>query len=200
MDLNDTPEQAAHREEVRAWLEANKADAPPLASGPAEDSAYIDAWRAWQRQLAEAGLAGVTWPEEYGGPGKGPIEQVTVGQEISRGRVPGILDGIGIGMLGPTIIAHGTDEQKSRYLGPMLHGDEVWCQLFSEPAAGSDLAAVQTRARLERRWQLDAQRPEGLDHQRPVRLVRAAARAHQPRRSQAQGHDDVHRPDGRPGA
>ncbi len=82
-----------------------------------------------------------------GGRGLGPIEQVTVNQEISRAQVPGILDVIGIGMLGPCLIAHGTDEQKSRYLGPMLHGDEVWCQMFSEPAAGSDLAAVQTRAR-----------------------------------------------------
>ena len=71
-----------------------------------------------------------------------------VSQEMREARVPGILDVIGVGMLGPTIIAHGSDEQKTRYLGPMLHGDEVWCQLFSEPAAGSDLAAVQTRAKL----------------------------------------------------
>src|SRR5205807_2634197 len=103
--------------------------------------------RAWQGKLAEAGLAGATWPKEYGGQGRGPIEQVIIGQEITRAGVPSILDGIGIGMLGPCIIAHGTDEQKGRYLGPMLHGDEVWCQLFSEPAAGSDLAGIQTRAR-----------------------------------------------------
>ncbi len=146
MDLNDTAEQAAYREEVRAWLEANKTQAPPR-SGSSEDRDYIDARRVWQRRLAENGLAGVTWPREYGGRGLGPIEQVTVNQEISRAQVPGILDVIGIGMLGPCIIAHGSEEQKSRYLGPMLHGDEVWCQLFSEPAAGSDLAAVQTRAR-----------------------------------------------------
>ena len=88
----------------------------------------------------------MTWPAEFGGQGLGPVEQVIVDQEIARAGVPGILDVIGVGMLGPTIIAHGTDEQKSRYLGPMLHGDEVWCQLFSEPAAGSDLAAVQARA------------------------------------------------------
>ena len=89
----------------------------------------------------------MTWPKEYGGQALGPIEQVICNQEISRAKVPGILDAIGVGMLGPTIIAHGEEEQKSRYLGPMLHGDEVWCQLFSEPAAGSDLAAVQARAR-----------------------------------------------------
>jgi alkylation response protein AidB-like acyl-CoA dehydrogenase len=85
---------------------------------------------------------------------------VIVGQEIARAGVPGILDVIGVGMLGPTIIAHGTEEQKARYLGPMLHADEVWCQLFSEPAAGSDLAAVQTRARLQDdgSWVLNGQK------------------------------------------
>ncbi len=148
MDLNDTPEQAAYRDKARTWLQVNR-DAAPAPSGSSEDTAYIDARRAWQRKLAEAGLAGVTWPQEYGGQGLGPIEQVTVNQELARANVPGILDVIGIGMLGPCLIAHGTEEQKSRYLGPMLHGDEVWCQLFSEPAAGSDLAAVQTRARQE---------------------------------------------------
>ena len=146
MDLNDTPQQAEYREKVRSWLDAHKHEAPPR-SGSFEDEAYIDSRRAWQRELAEAGLAGATWPKEYGGQGLGAIEQVIVNQEISRAKVPGILDVIGIGMLGPTIIAHGSEEQKSRYLGPMLHGDEVWCQLFSEPAAGSDLAAIQTRAR-----------------------------------------------------
>jgi alkylation response protein AidB-like acyl-CoA dehydrogenase len=159
VDLNDTPQQAAYREEVRDWLEANKSQAPPR-SGSYEDQAYIDARRAWQRRLAEAGLAGVTWPSEYGGRGLGPIEQVTVNQEISRAEVPGILDVIGIGMLGPCIIAHGSEEQKARHLGPMLHGDEVWCQLFSEPAAGSDLAAVQTRARQaeDGTWTLNGQK------------------------------------------
>ena len=159
MDLNDTPEQAGHREEVRAWLEANKGQAPPR-SGSSEDNEYIDTRRAWQRKLAEAGLAGVTWPREYGGQGKGPIEQVAVNQEISKAGVPGILDVIGIGMLGPCLIAHGSEEQKARYLGPMLHGDEVWCQLFSEPAAGSDLAAVQTRARQndDGTWTLNGQK------------------------------------------
>ncbi|HEY5187382.1 MAG TPA: acyl-CoA dehydrogenase family protein, partial [Solirubrobacteraceae bacterium] len=110
--------------------------------------------------MAEAGLAGVTWPEGYGGRGLGPMGQVTVNQEISRAQVPGILDVIGIGMLGPSLITHGSEAQKSRYLGPMLHGDEVWCQLFSEPAAGSDLAAVQTRARLndDGTWTLNGQK------------------------------------------
>lgn len=159
MDLNDTPEQAAYRAEARAWLQANRDQAPPR-SGSSEDSSYIDARRAWQRRLAEAGLAAVTWPAEFGGRGLGPIEQVTVNQEISRAGVPGILDVIGIGMLGPCLIAHGTDEQKTRHLGPMLHGDEVWCQMFSEPSAGSDLAAVQTRARHDDdgSWTLNGQK------------------------------------------
>ena len=159
MDLNDTPQQAEYREKVRSWLEAHKGEAPPR-SGSSEDKAFIDSRRAWQRELAEAGLAGVTWPKEYGGQGLGPIEQVVVNQELSRAQVPGILDVIGIGMLGPCIIAHGSEEQKSRYLGPMLHGDEVWCQLFSEPAAGSDLAAIQTRARRgdDGGWTLNGQK------------------------------------------
>jgi alkylation response protein AidB-like acyl-CoA dehydrogenase len=159
VDLNDTPEQAAFRDQVRSWLQEHKGEAP-AGRGDADDREYIDGRRAWQRRLAEGGLAGLTWPKEFGGQGLGPIEQVIVNQEIAEAGVPGILDVIGIGMMGPCIIAHGTDEQKTRYLGPMLHGDEVWCQLFSEPAAGSDLAAVQTRAKQDDdgRWVLNGQK------------------------------------------
>ena len=159
MDLNDTPEQAAFRAQVRAWLDEHR-DQAPGSSGAADDTAYIDARRAWQGRLAEAGLAGVTWPKEVGGQGLGPIEQVIVNQEIGRARVPGILDVIGIGMLGPCLIAHGTDEQKARHLGPMLHGDEVWCQMFSEPAAGSDLAGIQARAEASEdgSWRVNGQK------------------------------------------
>jgi alkylation response protein AidB-like acyl-CoA dehydrogenase len=149
VDLNDTPQQAEYRERVRGWLQEHRDQAPEARSTRpgAEDDSYLTARRRWQGALAEAGLAGITWPKEYGGRALGPIEQVIVNQEIGRAGVPGILDVIGVGMLGPTIIAHGSEEQRTRYLGPMLHGDEVWCQLFSEPGAGSDLAAVQTRAR-----------------------------------------------------
>jgi alkylation response protein AidB-like acyl-CoA dehydrogenase len=162
VDLDDTPDQAAYRAQVRKWLLDHAPEAPVL-SGPnalKDEDEIIAARRAWQGKLAEAGLAGVTWPKEFGGQGLGPIEQVIVGQEIARAGVPGILDAIGVGMLGPTITAHGTDEQKARYLGPMLHGDEVWCQLFSEPAAGSDLAAVQSRARQQEdgSWRLSGQK------------------------------------------
>ena len=162
MDLDDTPDQVAYRARVRAWLEEHRPHAPVLEGPDAlqDEQAIVAARRAWQRELAEGGLAGVTWPVEFGGQGLGPIDQVIVNQEIGRAGVPGILDVIGIGMLGPTIIAHGTEEQKLRYLGPMLHGDEVWCQLFSEPAAGSDLAAVQTRARQQDdgSWRLSGQK------------------------------------------
>ena len=158
MDLNDTPQQARYRAGVRAWIDEHAADAP-AAEGRDEQHA-IAARRAWQGRLAAAGLAGVTWPLQYGGQGLGAAEQVIVDQEIARAGVPGILDVIGVGMLGPTIIAHGSEEQKSRLLGPMLHGDEVWCQLFSEPAAGSDLAAVQARATLlaDGGWRLSGQK------------------------------------------
>jgi len=162
VDLNDTPEQAEYRTKVRSWLEEHKAQAPVLTGEGAltDEAEIVDARRAWQGRLAAAGLAGVTWPVEFGGQGLGPVEQVIVNQEIGRAKVVGILDVIGIGMLGPTIIAHGTEEQKTRYLGPMLHGDEVWCQLFSEPAAGSDLAAVQARAVAQEdgSWRLSGQK------------------------------------------
>ncbi len=162
MDLNDSPDQAEYRAKVRAWLEEHKDEAPVLrGEGAIEDEeAAIVAHRAWQRQLAEAGFVGLTWPKEYGGQGLGPLEQVISNQEIARAGVPGILDAIGVGMLGPTIIAHGTEEQKQRYLAPMLHADEVWCQLFSEPAAGSDLAGIQSRAvqQDDGSWKLNGQK------------------------------------------
>ena len=152
MDLNDTPELAEYRARIRAWLDEHKAEAPARDDVPAR--------REWQRKLAEGGLAAVTWPAEYSGQGLGPLNQVVVNQEIGRAGVPGIFDVIGVGMLGPTLIAHGTEDQKQRHLGPMLTAEEVWCQLFSEPAAGSDLAGIQTRARQEDdgSWRLSGQK------------------------------------------
>ena len=152
MDLNDTPELAEYRATVQSWLDDHKAEAPERDD--------VDARREWQRKLAEGGLAAVTWPADYGGQGLGPLNQVVVNQEIGRAGVPGIFDVIGVGMLGPTLIAHGNEDQKQRHLGPMLTGEEVWCQLFSEPAAGSDLAGIQTRARQEEdgSWRLSGQK------------------------------------------
>jgi alkylation response protein AidB-like acyl-CoA dehydrogenase len=151
------PELAEYRAKVRAWLAEHKHEAPDSRG---DDDASVAARRAWQRRLAEGRLAAVTWPAEYGGAGLGPLQQVVVNQEIGRAGVPGIFDIIGVGMLGPTLIAHGSEDQKQRYLGPMLTADEVWCQLFSEPAAGSDLAGVQTRARQQDdgSWRLSGQK------------------------------------------
>jgi alkylation response protein AidB-like acyl-CoA dehydrogenase len=145
MDLNDTPELAEYRAKVRAWLSEHAHEAPQRRGR--EDPESVGRHREWQRKLAEAGYAAVAWPAEHGGQGLGPLHQVVVNQEISRAGTPGLFDVIGVGMLGPTLIAHGSEDQKQRHLGPMLAADEVWCQMFSEPAAGSDLAAVQTRAR-----------------------------------------------------
>jgi alkylation response protein AidB-like acyl-CoA dehydrogenase len=160
VDLNDTPELAEFRAKVRSWLDEHKGEAPPNpGASQVEEEEAIARRRAWQARLTEGGLNGVTWPAEYGGQGLGPLHQVVVGQEISAAGVPGILDVIGVGMLGPTIIAHGSEEQKERYLLPLLRGDEVWCQMFSEPAAGSDLAGIQTRARREDGgWVLNGQK------------------------------------------
>ena len=152
MDLNDTPELAEYREKVGAWLDEHKARGAGRRRDPAHDE-HRDRRRAPRVAAASSPRAGspaVTWPAEYGGQGLGPLQQVVVNQEIGRAGVPGIFDVIGVGMLGPTLIAHGDEEQKQRHLGPMLHADEVWCQLFSEPAAGSDLAGIQTRAKRAR--------------------------------------------------
>ncbi|MDQ6916002.1 MAG: acyl-CoA dehydrogenase family protein [Actinomycetota bacterium] len=162
MDLKDTPEQAEYRAKVRAWLEAHASEAPALRGEGAiqDEEERTTAHRAWQRKLAEGGFVGITWPAEYGGQGLGPLEQVIFNQELNLLGLPGIIDAIGVGMLGPTIIAHGSEEQKQRYLAPMLHADEVWCQLFSEPAAGSDLAGIQARAKRQDdgTWRLSGQK------------------------------------------
>jgi alkylation response protein AidB-like acyl-CoA dehydrogenase len=151
MDFNDTPEEAAFRAEVRAWLDANAERlapgerAPGLAEGRGSPGAVQRA-QEWQAKKADAGWACITWPVEYGGRAASAIQSVIWNQEESRYKTPLNLFGIGQGMLGPTIMAHGTDEQKQRYLRPMLRGEEIWCQLFSEPSAGSDLAGLRTTA------------------------------------------------------
>ena len=162
MDLNDTPELAEYRVKVRAWLSEHADEAPTLRGegAIADEHEAAAAHRAWQRNLASGGFAAITWPAEYGGQGLSPLHQVVLNQEIAAAGVPGIFDIIGVGMLGPTVIAHGSEEQKQRYLGPLLAGEEVWCQLFSEPAAGSDLAGVQTRARQDAdgSWRVSGQK------------------------------------------
>jgi alkylation response protein AidB-like acyl-CoA dehydrogenase len=146
MELKDSPEEAAFRAAVRAWLTATL---PALPPHPPRDD--WDARRRfdteWQKRLFDAGYAGIDWPREYGGRGATPAEHLVFLEELAAARAPNV--GVGfVGLLhaGPTLIAEGTDEQKARYLPKILQGDEVWCQGFSEPSAGSDLASLRTRA------------------------------------------------------
>lgn len=145
MDFRDTPEEAKFRAELRAWLEANIPDEWRQRGDIAGrgDEAIS---RAWSKQLHDAGYSGLTWPKEYGGAGAPYTYQAIFLEEFSRAEPPEHIGLIGMGMAGPTIISHGTDEQKKRYLQPILSGEEVWCQGFSEPGSGSDLASLRTRA------------------------------------------------------
>ncbi|MGK5111770.1 acyl-CoA dehydrogenase family protein [Geodermatophilus sp. CPCC 205506] len=148
MDFDDTSDEAAYRASVRALLEEHAAALLHVVPGEeAVDARTHEAGlRRTQRVLAEAGLVGVTWPREYGGQGGTLVQQAIVAQELARARVPVLINHIGLGMCGPTVIAHGSDDQKRRYLARLLRAEDVWCQLFSEPAAGSDLAALRTTA------------------------------------------------------
>jgi alkylation response protein AidB-like acyl-CoA dehydrogenase len=137
MDLNYSPEDLAYRQTVRRWFEANT---------PSEDLKTLAERRAWHRKLYEAGYVGMLWPREYGGWGATPMQQAIVQDEMARISAPPTINGLGIGFIGPTIIVHGTDWQKQRYLKNILTADEIWCQLYSEPNAGSDLASLKTRA------------------------------------------------------
>ena len=149
MDFNDTPEEAAFRKEAASWLEANATRLAPgerRKSGISGSGDAMKEAKAWQAKKADSKWACITWPEEFGGRGASAIQRVIFNEEEAKFDVPPNLFGIGQGMLGPTIMAHGTPEQKDRYLEPMLRADEVWCQLFSEPSAGSDLAGLRTSA------------------------------------------------------
>jgi alkylation response protein AidB-like acyl-CoA dehydrogenase len=156
MDFEETPQESEFRTEVRAWLAAH---APQrVAGGPSDhtympgdgspdaDHDHVRACRVWQRELYDAGWAGITWPKEWGGRGDAGWQQRIFNEEQARYDVAVGVFAVGIGMAGPTIIAWGTPEQQERFLPAMLRGDDVWCQLFSEPGAGSDLAGLRTRA------------------------------------------------------
>ncbi len=153
VDFDDTPDEAAFRKEARAWLEAHapaKGSPDDFSTGFLEGTMDPDEFharaKAWQGLLVDEGWAGITWPRAYGGRGGTAMESVIWAQEANRFGVAVNTFAVGIGMAGPTILRHGSDAQKERYLRPMLRGDEVWCQLFSEPDAGSDLANIGTRA------------------------------------------------------
>ena len=164
MDFNDTSDEAAYRAKARAWLEKNAKPLDPTKVAPSEigereDAATIQWCKDWQAKKADAGWACITWPKELGGQDATPMQRVIFNQEEARFRVPPPIYAIGHGMLGPTIMAHGTPEQKKKYLPNMLRGAEVWCQLFSEPAAGSDLAGLRMSAVKEGNdWVLNGQK------------------------------------------
>jgi len=141
MDLSYSAEEERFRHELRAWLQANHPGPEP------EDmQEYVAYSKAWARKLHAAGWAGISWPKEYGGRGASLIQQIIYQEETARAKVPVPMNLAGITMAGPVLIARGTEEQKQRYLKNILTSDEVWCQGFSEPNAGSDLAALKTRA------------------------------------------------------
>jgi alkylation response protein AidB-like acyl-CoA dehydrogenase len=151
MDFNDTPQEAAFRTKARAWLAQHVKPRDPDAIagnllGERESEGVIQQAKDWQTRKFDEGWACLTWPKEYGGQGQGRLEAVVWGQEEAKFDTPPNIYAIGHGMLGPTIMAHGSDEQKSKYLRDMARGQVVWCQLFSEPDAGSDLAGLRTSA------------------------------------------------------
>ncbi|MBV8818550.1 MAG: acyl-CoA dehydrogenase family protein, partial [Acidobacteriaceae bacterium] len=159
MDLNLTSQERKFRDELRAWLEANCPkdwDARRTTDDLHERFAFL---RAWQKKVFEAGWAGVAWPKEYGGRGATLMEQVIFTEEMARAAAPPLANVLGLMLIGPTIIHYGTDAQKRRFLPNILSGDEIWCQGFSEPNAGSDLAGLRTEARLDNdHWIVNGQK------------------------------------------
>jgi alkylation response protein AidB-like acyl-CoA dehydrogenase len=154
MDFDFTPKQQSFRQEVRAWLAAN-VPADLRGRGFASSRADLGAVRRlrdWQRTLYKAGYVGMDWPTEYGGRGASLVEQVMFYEEMSRAQAPQPLNRSGLSMLGPTLMKYGTAAQKGRHLDRILTAEEIWCQGFSEPNAGSDLANLQTRAVLDGDW------------------------------------------------
>ena len=150
MDLSLTPAHEALRRRLRTWLAANlprsRRDDRSVEYGEPE---RIPAAKAWQRKLYEAGFVAMRWPREYGGQGADVLEQTIVDDELVRAGAPGLIGLLGVEMLGPTLIEWGTPEQKRRFLPPVLTADEIWCQGYSEPDSGSDLASLRTRAELD---------------------------------------------------
>jgi alkylation response protein AidB-like acyl-CoA dehydrogenase len=147
VDFSSSPADDAFRTRVRTWLAANRPERPERV--PHDDASLADEFRvllAWQQRLHAAGFVGLLWPREYGGQGAPPVQQAILNEELARAGAPQLVNRVGINNAGPTIIARGTEAQKQRWLPPILSGDEIWCQLFSEPNAGSDLAAVRTKA------------------------------------------------------
>jgi len=153
MDLNLSPSELSFRDELRAWLVGNvPKDWDSRRGEPAKAQsmeARFEFLKKWQRKMYEAGWAGISWPKEYGGRGASLMEQVIFWQEMAQAGAPPLANVLGLGLIGPTLIAFGTETQKKRYLSKILSADEIWCQGFSEPNAGSDLANVSCAAELQ---------------------------------------------------
>jgi len=164
MNFEDTPQEAAFRAKARAWLERNARLRPPGETAPnmlgeRESADVIQKAKDWQTKKFDEGWAVLTWPKEYGGQGLGRLEAVVWSQEEAKFDVPPNIYAIGHGMLGPTLMAHGNDEQKNEYIREMARGQVVWCQLFSEPDAGSDLAGLRTSAARDgENWVINGQK------------------------------------------
>ncbi len=142
MDLSFTPEEQAFASDVREWLAANLGEVPTFATFDDE----IQWGREWQARLAAERWVGLHWPAEYGGRGASPVQVAIFNAEYARARAPQPVNRVGINLAGPTLLAHGTADQKERWLSKILNAEEIWCQLFSEPGAGSDLASLTTKA------------------------------------------------------
>ena len=157
MDLADSKEEAQFRSEVRTWV----AEVLPRLPWP-EPVTLVDKvpfWKQWQQILFDADYAGLSWPKEHGGQGADPIRRAIFAEELDRAGAPERLNTIGEDFAGPTISDFGTDAQKERFLKPILTGDEIWCQLFSEPDAGSDLASLRTKAsKVDGGWKINGQK------------------------------------------
>jgi len=157
MDLSDAPDEARFRQDLRAWLEKSLPELPwPEPADLVEKAPF---WRRWQAMLFEAGYAGLTWPREYGGQGLDERMRAIFGEECDRAGAPERLNTIGEDFAGPTIAHFGSQAQKQRFLRPILTGEEIWCQLFSEPDSGSDLASLRTKAmKVEDGWRIQGQK------------------------------------------
>ena len=155
MDLSLSDDERRFAAEVRAWLEQH-VEAPPATDDLAEQVAW---GRAWQRRLAEAGWVGINWPAEYGGRGASPVEVAIFNSEYARSGAAQLVNRVGINLAGPTLLAHGTPDQCRRWLPAITTAEDIWCQLFSEPGAGSDLSGLSTRAeRVEGGWAVTGQK------------------------------------------
>jgi alkylation response protein AidB-like acyl-CoA dehydrogenase len=142
LDLTFSADEQAFATEARAWLETHLRPVPEFET--VEDEV---AWgREWQAELAGGRWVGIHWPHEYGGRGASPLHVAIFNGEYTRAGAPQPVNRVGINLAGPTLLAHGTDDQKRRWIGPILTAEEIWCQLFSEPDAGSDLAGLRTTA------------------------------------------------------